>query len=461
MDGQSIAFNSITSGERKLKRIAVNGGAAVTVCAIDGVYDMSWGSEGIVLGQGNKGILLVSENGAKKTVVSVKEDELAHGPQILPGGEFVLFTLAKGTASDKWDRAQIVVQSVKSGQRKVVINEGSDARYVPTGHIVYAVGGVLFAAPFDMRRLEVTGGPVPVVEGVMRSAGNAFSGTVTGTAYFNFSTTGTLIYIPGPVSMTSAQSNIILIDRKGVREQLKIPPGPYQAPRFSPDGKRIVVATDDGKEAIVWIYELSGTSTIRKLAFDGRNRFPIWSADGQHVAFQSDRDGDLGIWWQLFDGKSPAVRLTKAEEGTSHVPESWSRQSEGDLLLVSIVKPAGNALYTWSMTDKKLVPFDDVRSVIPTDAVFSPDGRWVAYQTGINTAHSLYAEPFPRTGTRFPISNGNARHPLWSPDGKELFYVPFGGGTCRRDGGNRSGLQSRRSDSAADIESRARRGLFP
>src|SRR5206468_668597 len=108
-----------------------NGGVAVTMCAIDAVYDMSWGSDGIVLGQGSKGILLVSENGAKQTLVSVKEDELAQGPQILPGGKFVLFTLAKGIASDRWDRAQIVVQSVTSGQRKMLIN-GSDARYVPT-----------------------------------------------------------------------------------------------------------------------------------------------------------------------------------------------------------------------------------------------------------------------------------------------------------------------------------------
>jgi Tol biopolymer transport system component len=246
--------------------------------------------------------------------------------------------------------------------------------------------------------------------------------TVTGTAYFSFSQTGTLIYIPGLVSTTSARSNLILIDRKGMKEQLKLTPDSYQAPRLSPDGKQIVVGTDDGKEAIVWIYKLSGTSPRRKLTFGGRNRFPIWSVNGQRIAFQSDREGDLGIWWQRADGNSPAERLTKADEGTSHVPESWSPQ--GDRLLVSIVKSAGNALSTLSMPDKKLVAFGDVHSQEPTDAVFSPDGRWVAYQTGNNSAHSLYVEPFPRTGTKYQISNGNAHHPLWSRDGKELFYVP-------------------------------------
>src|SRR5207249_3113224 len=127
------------------------------------LYDMSWSSDGIVLGQGSQGSVRVSESGAKQTLVSVKEDELAHRPQILPGGEFVLFTLAKGVASDRWDRSQIVVQSLKSNQRKILINGGSDARYVPTGHIVYAVGGVLFAAPFDVRRLEIGAG-VQIVE---------------------------------------------------------------------------------------------------------------------------------------------------------------------------------------------------------------------------------------------------------------------------------------------------------
>jgi serine/threonine-protein kinase len=326
-------------------------------------------------------------------------------------------------AVDRWDHAQIIVQSLKSGEQKTLLN-GSDARYVPTGHIVYAVGGDLFAAPFDVRRMKITGGSVSIVQGVKRSAGNtALSGTVTGTAYFSFSQTGTLIYIPGSGSTTFARSNLILTDRNGNIEQLKLIPDSYQAPRVSPDGKRIVVGTDDGKEATVWIYELSGTSPRRKLTFGSRDRFPIWSADGQHIAFQSDRDGDLGIWWQRPDGNSPAERLTKADEGTFQVPESWS--SEGDQLLVNIgTAGAGNELWMLSMPEKKFAAFGDVRSGIPVNAVFSPNGRWVAYQSGFSSLHSLYVEPFPRTGTKYQISNGNAHHPLWSRDGKEIFYVP-------------------------------------
>ena len=131
---------------------------------------MSWGTDGIVFGQANKGIMRVSANGGTPEVlVSVKDGEQAYGPQILPGGETVLFTLATGTAAERWDKAQIVTQSLRSGERKTLVDGGSDGRYVPTGHLVYAIGGIVFAVPMDVRRLEVTGGPVPIVEGVRRS----------------------------------------------------------------------------------------------------------------------------------------------------------------------------------------------------------------------------------------------------------------------------------------------------
>ena len=153
----------------------------------------------------------VSQNGGKpELLVSVNGDELAHGPQVLPDGQTVLFTLAKGTSSDRWDKGHIVVQSLRSGERKTLIEGGSDARYLPTGHLVYALGGVLFAVPFDLTRLEVKGGPIPIVEGVRRAIGAA-----TGAAQFSFSDTGSLTYVPGPVSTTEAQSDLALIDRKG------------------------------------------------------------------------------------------------------------------------------------------------------------------------------------------------------------------------------------------------------
>ena len=168
-DSRSVAFWS--SADQTLKKVAVSGGAAVTICPADQPFGMSWGTDGIVFGQGNKGIMRVSANGGTPEVlVRVKDGEQAYGPQMLPGGETVLFTLATGTAAERWDKAQIVTQSLRSGERKTLVDGGSDARYVPTGHLVYAVGGIVFAVPMDLRRLEVTGGPVPIVEGVRRAA---------------------------------------------------------------------------------------------------------------------------------------------------------------------------------------------------------------------------------------------------------------------------------------------------
>jgi serine/threonine-protein kinase len=386
---------------------------------------MSWGPDGIVFGKGAEGIMRVSPNGgAPEPLVGVKPDEQAQGPQMLPDGRTVLFTLATGTAADRWDKARIVAQTMKSGQRKILIEGGSAARYLPTGHLVYAHQGVLFAVAFDPGRLETAGRPVPVVEGVSRSGG---------AAHFSVSATGTLIYRPGPVSTGSAQMSLGFFDRKGAAELLKLPPGPYEQPRLSPDGKQIAFGSDDGKGATIWIYELSGASAARRLTFDGQgnNRFPVWSADSQRVTFQSDREKDLGIFWQRADGSGAAERLVTAEPETACIPEAWS--PDGTRLLYNATsKDAMSALWMFSSEDKKTERFDAVVSPKPTltSAVFSPDGKWVAYASRRSgPLHAVYVQPVPPTGARYQISKNedDGHHPLWSPDGKELFFTPGAG----------------------------------
>jgi len=413
-DSRSVAF--FANGA--IKKIAVTGGAAVTLCPADNPYGMSWSSDGILFGQGSKGIMRVSATGGKpEVIISVKNDEFAHGPQLLPDGQTVLFTLA---AAPDWDKARIVVQSLKTSERKIVIEGGSDARYLPTGHIVYALGGVLFAMPFDAQRLQVSGGPVPIVEGVER-------GGATGTAQFSTAANGSLVFIPGPVSPTTGLLELALIDRKGSVELLKLQAGAYDHPRVSPDGKRIVFDTDDGKDSVVWIYELSGATAMRRLTFGGKNRFPIWSADGQRVAFQSDREGDQGIFWQAADGSGTPERLTTADKDTAHIPESWS--PKGDGFLFRVTKGADMALWLFSLRDRKAMPFGAVRSASPTDAAFSPDGRWVTYSASPTTDPNqrvVYVQPVPATGATYQIpalEQGGYRHPRWSPDGRELFYM--------------------------------------
>jgi serine/threonine-protein kinase len=419
-DGRSLAYWAPI--DRTLKRIDVTGGMPVTICPVGRApYGVNWGPEGIVFGesQGSRGVLRVSANGGTpEQLVSVNADEAAGDPQMLPGGQSVLFTLATGTVEAnrwEWDTAHIVVQSLKSTERKTLIQVGSDARYLPTGHIVYAVAGTLFAVPFDLQRLAVTDGRTPVVEGVMRG------GLLSGSAHFSVSNTGSLIYIPGPVSVASGDRDLALFDRQGAVERLKLPPGPYQHPRISPDDKQVAFGKDDGKEASVWVYELSGTSAPRQLTFGGRNKFPIWSDDGQHVAFQSDREGDLGIFWQRSDGTAPAERLTKADPGTSHVPESWWPKS--DRFSFGITKGSSTSLWTRSLKDEKVTALGVVQSAFPTSSVFSPDGRWIAYTAGQAENPGVFVQPFPGPGSPYQISD--AVDPLWSRDGTELFFYQY------------------------------------
>jgi serine/threonine-protein kinase len=289
---------------------------------------------------------------------------------------------------------------------------------------VYAVSGSLFAIAVDLRRLEVKGDAVPVVEGVSRAA----AGT-TGAANFSFSSSGSLIYLPGPVSGSSAQ--LALIDRSGAVAFLALPPGAYLSPRVSPDGTRVAFGLDDGHTEAVWLYDLAGTSAMHRLTFGGNNRFPIWTADGKRIAFQSDRDGDLAIFWQAADGTGVAERLTTAAKGESHAPESWA--PERDMLLFSVTQGSDVALSALSLRDRKATPFGGIRASNSTEvgAVFSPDGRWVAYTSNEGGRATIYVQPFPTTGATYQLfakGSDDPHHPAWSPDGKELLYVSRPGG---------------------------------
>jgi hypothetical protein len=341
---------------------------------------------------------------------------------MLPDGRHVLFTVATGTSADRWDKAKVVLQSLDSNDRETLIDGGSDGRVLPTGHIVYALGGTLLAVPFDLRRLKVSGTQVSILEGVRR--GNT-PDLNPGVAHFSVSNTGSLVYVPGPVSPTAVDKEFVRVDLKGGIQRLKLAPSRYETPRVSPDGRYLAFGTEDGKEAIVWIYDLSGTSSPRQLTVGGRNRYPIWSADGKRVAFQSDREGDLSIWWQRADGKGPAERLTTPEPQMSHVPESWSPKHNTFLFSSVTIGGRGTSLWTYSLQDRKLEPFGGVRlsvAMLPS-AVFSDDGRWVAYLSDETGVTSVYVQPFPATGAKYPISKGRALSPLWSPGGKSIVYA--------------------------------------
>jgi Tol biopolymer transport system component len=359
--------------------------------------------------------------------VRVNEGEEAHGPQMLPDGDHVLFTLATGTSADRWDRARIVVQSLSTGQRTTIVSGGTDARYVPPGLLVYGRSdtvfgsGTLFGVAFDASRMTA-GAAAPLVDAVRTS-----NSRVTGALQFDVSASGTLVYVPGSrVGPEFGKQQLVLADRVGKTETLPVPPNSYRAVRVSPDGLRIALEVASGNESDIYVYDIGHSSPLRPVTFDGKNRYPVWSADGRRIAFQSDREGDAAIFIQPADGSGAASRLTRPGAGESHAPECWS--ADGRTLLFSVATSSHVSLATLSVKNARVTAFGKARSAIPVNARLSPDGRWVAYNESDRTGKSMiFVEPFPATDARYQlVVQGPAsvpHKPVWSHRG-ELIYVP-------------------------------------
>jgi eukaryotic-like serine/threonine-protein kinase len=381
---------------------------------------ISWAGGSILFGQAtpgwsDRGIMEVSSDGGKpKLMIAFKAGEVAASPQLLPDRETVLFTFLEGEYFDRWDKARIVVESLKSGKRTTLIEGGSDGRYLPDGHIMYARGGVVYGVPFDVRQLRTSGGPVPMLEGVNHSG-------AYGIATWNLADNGTLLYVRGPAPSTERRA-VALADRSGVVKPLKMPLAAYHDPRVSPDGNWIAVGVDDEQEANVWIYDVAGTTSGRRLTYGGKNRLPVWSSDGKRIAFQSDREGDLGLFWQLADGTSAPERLTKADRETFHIAQSMS--PNGGHLLYQVVQGQfpntrrPSSLMMLSLKDRKTTLFSDKSR----SGAFSPDGRWVAYTGREGTAFPIYVQPFPSTGIKHQIW-ADGTQSVWSKSRMELFAV--------------------------------------
>ncbi|MGQ0734511.1 MAG: protein kinase domain-containing protein [Acidobacteriota bacterium] len=411
-DGQSIAYFAV--GDTALKRLVLGGGAAVTLCqARAPLGSMSWDDHGIVFAQEGQGILRVpATGGTPEVIAAVDEGQVAASPQMLPDGRTVLFSVK--TVGESWNLGQVVAQKLDGGERRTLVNGGADGRYLPTGHLVYALGGVLLGVTFDPASLAVSGAPVPLVEGVRRG-GVASAASSTQYAY---AATGSLAFVPGPADLGLGGSDLVVFDGKGGIERLKLPPAAYRSPRVSPDGKRVAFDSDDGKETVVWVHELAGGTVMRRLTFGGRNAHPIWSRDGQWVVFQSDREGDRALFRQRADGSGAAERLTKPDAGTEHVPQAFS--PDGSHLLFSVLKEREWTLWTMAMRDRTTTAFGDVRSEELAEGVFSPDGRWIAYRAreGGASTGQVFLQPFPATGAKFLVRAGG--HAYFSAKGDRL-----------------------------------------
>jgi len=423
-DGQWIAF--FVAGGRNLKKIALAGGASVTLSeGVDFPFGASWSSDDqIVIGQGPKGIVRVPAGGGKpETLIVPKPNEVLDGPQFLPNGE-LLFTVASLQAAPdaRWDTAQVVAQNVKTGERRVLVQAGSEARYIPTGHLLYSVGSTVYAVPIDGKNFRVTAGPVPVLEGVRRSGA-----ATTGAAFFNVSDDGSLVFIPGGVNADTPRV-LVLADRSGVKKALPLPPAGYDNPRISPDGKHLAVGIGDAKEFNVWVYDLGANTSIRRLTFGGRNQVPAWTPDSKRILFRSDRGEGEGLFWQAADGSGAAERLTTADKATYHAPLEVTPDGKTLAFFVSSGTGGGSS---WTLAldgDRKPKPLLTHSSPTAGSNMrrisFSPDGQWIAYSSNEESDFNVYVQPFPLTGAKYKISTKDGGDsPLWSHDGKQLIFA--------------------------------------
>ena len=409
-DSQHVAF---FTSDGFLKRAPIAGNEPTTVCpAVIGANTITWARNDIFFTSAS-GLMRVPASGGTPVRIDIGSDEFVQRVQMLPDGNTLLLTIVpRGESAERFAKAQIVAQSIGSATRTPLVTGASDGAYVTTGHLLYVIGATLHAVAFNPATLKISGPAVPMVEGVRRS-----TLTLTGASWFSVASTGTLVYLPGPLDVTSSRLDVAIVDRNEAITAVGLPAAPYKHPRVSPDGQRMALETDDGKDAVVRVYDFARGGAPQRITFEGKNRFPVWTADSQRVVFQSDRQGDHGIFWQSADGRTGAERLTTAAAGESHIPESW--HPGGDVLIFSVAKETEYGLWSYSRRDNRTAPFGNVRSGIPTDALFSRDGKWVAYTSGTFANATVYVQPFPPTGAQYELprlTSGTPHHPLWTAD---------------------------------------------
>jgi serine/threonine-protein kinase len=411
-DGQWIGFFA----DNQLKKISAQGGAPVKLgTTTAGPQGASWGYDGnIVAAMGHLVPLsrIPAAGGPVETLTKMGPREIAHRwPQVLPGGAAVLFT--GSAAAFGQNDANIEALSLKTGQVKTVLRGGYYGRYLPSGHLVYVHQGVLFGVGFDAARLEVRGAPTPILEDV---AGN----DATGGGQFDFSATGTFVYLAGKSAGQTWQ--MAWLDGSG-KTSLFGPPGTNRVPRLSPDGRKLLY-TGTGPD--IYRYDLERDTTSR-LTFGGHAYNAAWAPDGKHLVFRTQTGDKSFFYWVRSDGAGEPQPLL---ESTSPIfPVSMSPDGRR-LAYHEINSATGYDLWTLplDLTDPdhpqpgKPEPF--LRT--PADELlprFSPNGRWIAYRSNESGSDEIYVRPFPAgSGGKWQISAGGGLYAFWANNGRELFY---------------------------------------
>ncbi|HLJ24494.1 MAG TPA: winged helix-turn-helix domain-containing protein [Candidatus Acidoferrales bacterium] len=403
-DGQSVGF----AAKGELKKVSLSGGAPLTLCSVTGLRGATWAPDGTIIfaPSTGSGLYRVSADGGTPNPLTFpdrRKGAVSHRwPEILPGGKELLFTSWAGT------ERRVNLLSLESGDQRVLVEGGTYPQYLSPGYIVYARDGGMQAVPFDSKRLTVTGAPISVLEGVDM---NPVNGQVSVSA----SADGSLAYIPG-VSGREKRT-MLWVDRKGVSHTIAAPARGFRSIRLSPDGQRLAAGITDADPGL-WIYELD-RGTLTRLSTSVLNPYAVWTPDGKRITFRSAISNPFNLDWMPIDGSGVEDHLITGEG--LPVPGSWS--PDGQVLVFSEQSPA-TGWDIWVLNrddDHKPRPFLQTASN-EAGATFSPDGRWIAYQSDETGRDEIYVASFPVAGTKWQISTEGGAEPLWANNGRELFF---------------------------------------
>jgi Tol biopolymer transport system component len=397
-DGKSIGYRAPDSA---IAAVAIDGRPPLrmverTAPTFTGGW---WSSDNSVIFSSGPQLQRVSAagGGTPEPLMPARQQGAVAGPVLLPGGRAVLFHAFNDSAGDR-----VAVLDLDTGEEKTVVDGGSNPAYLDSGHVVFARGDTLMAVAFNASELAATGEPVALVQGVRRSAGGATD--------YALSANGTLVYVPGTAQEVSNFA-VVWVDRSGqvVGRAVSELVGNPRDPRLSPDGQRLLLVIGPENEGDLWSYDLRGRPPI-PLALPSDNRFPVWSPDGRRVAFLALGGG--GIVTLASDGSERAPTPLGQTIGA---PQIWS--TNGEL----IVQRAGGGILALPIASP-----GDVRNIVVSesaefDAALSPDGRWLAYVSNRTGRDEIWVQAYPE-GVPVRVSNAGGQEPLWSADGRELFY---------------------------------------
>lgn len=418
-DGQWVAY--LDGGDSAtIKKVRLSGGQPITLCEIeDGEFTgMDWGQTGIIVFSNTAygGLMQVADSGGDPEPLTHVDDRVLHAsPHFLPDGQALMY--AHANFGDGPTTARIYVLSLKSGEARFLL-EGRSPQIATSGHLLFYREGdsTIWATAFDLNRFEVTGKPVPIVQGVKYYY----------LAHYSLSAIGSMVYWTGGEEIWEKRSSLVWVDREGAEEPLALPPDHYYQPRVSPDSQSIAMAISPARgESEVWVY-----STIRgtfdRLTSDGPFYSPVWSMDSLRLAFGRSQD-QQGIYTRAADGSGAIEKLTAAEETNESYPRSWTADGKHLLFDSCPTVPGPNRGCNPGVLSSGKDPSARLLQETPFSETYvtaSPDGRWIAYQSNESGEAQIYVRPFPDfESRRWPVSVGGGRMPQWGPDGKEIFYL--------------------------------------